>query len=89
MTVTVEIPSSLSARFAAHARAENKDPAQLAQALFTATLYDEDEAVLPSLSPSLTEPLAESLGRASEGIAAGRVVDGDLFLAELRCLSGR
>ena len=88
MTVTVEIPASLSARFEAHARAENQDLAQLAQTLFTAALYDEydedGDTPLPPLPAILTEPFADDIRKGGEDLVAGRVVDGATAFALLR-----
>ena len=93
MTLTIEVTESDIAR----ARAHGLDPAYLthiaqeaAQEAIADALHDEDKGDnLAPLPLSLTAPLAETFRRSVADAEAGRVVDGETFLAEMRRLSGR
>ena len=98
MTVVIDLPPHLAERVEADAVEQGRDAADVVRNAL-ADWYDEDdeydsddiEAHLPAdiykthpLPPFLSQPLYESLREGFADADAGRIIEGEVFLAELR-----
>ena len=90
MTIILELSPETASGLEADARAQNRPVADVARDAI-AERYKDDPFALPDdiyqthpLPASLTQSLAEDMREGREDIDAGRVIDGDTFLTELR-----